>query len=156
MVATKYLLGIRLTVKGLIIDPTIPGDWKGCEIMRVYRGCELKIDVENLDGVQHDVKRIHTFDSGSGIGLNEKTTKLMSELFFRDGMHPDMPIMSLGAVAKEVLEGMAPVEFISCGPDDLYQQGRDCCDYLRDAGVDVEFKEFEKSIHGFIEVNYAE
>lgn len=54
--ATQYLLGVRPTVKGLVIDPTIPSDWKGYDIMRVYRSCELNIHVENPDGVQHGVK----------------------------------------------------------------------------------------------------
>lgn len=56
--ATQYLLGIRPTVKGLVIDPTIPGDWKGYDVTRIYRGCELKIHVENPNGVQHGVESI--------------------------------------------------------------------------------------------------
>lgn len=56
--ATQYLLGIRPTVKGLVIDPAIPGEWKGYDVVRFYRGCRLDIHVENPDGVQHGVKRI--------------------------------------------------------------------------------------------------
>ena len=55
---TQYLLGVRPTVKGLIIDPAIPGDWKGYTVSRRYRGCELNIRVSNPDGVQQDVKKI--------------------------------------------------------------------------------------------------
>lgn len=56
--ATQYLLGIRPTVKGLVIDPTIPGDWKGYDVTRIYHGCELNIHVDNPNGVQHGVKSI--------------------------------------------------------------------------------------------------
>lgn len=56
--ATQYLLGVRPTVKGLLLDPAIPSDWKGYRVTRVYRGCELTIQVENPGGVQHGVKRV--------------------------------------------------------------------------------------------------
>ncbi len=98
----------------------------------------------------------HTFDAGLGMGVDEKATKLMSELFFRNGMNSDMPIMSPCVASKEYLVRLAPVEFISCGPDDLYQQGLEYCKHLLDAGVDVVFKEFETATHGFMEVNYPE
>lgn len=58
VVATQYLLGIRPTVKGLVIDPTIPSDWKGYVVDRVYRGCKIKIEVLNPNGVQHGVNSI--------------------------------------------------------------------------------------------------
>jgi cellobiose phosphorylase len=56
--ATQYLLGIRPTVKGLVIDPTIPADWKGYTVKRIYRGCELTIELKNPNGVQHGVKSV--------------------------------------------------------------------------------------------------
>lgn len=56
--ATQYLLGVRPTAKGLVIDPAIPGDWKGYSVKRVYRGCTLDIRVSNPEGVQHGVKQI--------------------------------------------------------------------------------------------------
>ena len=55
---TQYLLGIRPTLKGLVIDPAIPGDWKGYMVTRIYRGCKLNIEVKNPKGVQHGVERI--------------------------------------------------------------------------------------------------
>lgn len=58
VVSTQYLLGIRPTLKGLLIDPCIPSDWKQFSIKRVYRGCELDINVLNRNGVQHGVKSI--------------------------------------------------------------------------------------------------
>ena len=58
VVATQYLLGIRPTLKGLLIDPSIPTDWDGFTVERTYRGCHLTIRVENPDHVQHGVKEL--------------------------------------------------------------------------------------------------
>lgn len=66
--ATQYLLGIRPTVKGLVIDPTIPADWKDYTVKRIYRDCELTIEVKNPNGVQHGVKSV-TLD-GTGVDGN--------------------------------------------------------------------------------------
>ena len=55
---TQYLLGIRPALKGLVIDPSIPSDWDGYKVTRVYRGCKLNIEVQNPKGVQHGVERI--------------------------------------------------------------------------------------------------
>ena len=56
--ATQYLLGVRPTVKGLVLDPSIPAAWKGFSVSRVYRGCELNIQVVNPNGVQHGVRSV--------------------------------------------------------------------------------------------------
>jgi len=45
--ATQYLLGIRPTVKGLLIAPCIPAGWKGFNVSRIFRGCVLDITVDN-------------------------------------------------------------------------------------------------------------
>ena len=59
VVATQYLLGIRPVAKGLVIDPCIPSDWKGFTVKRVFRGCELDIQVENKNGTQKGVKELY-------------------------------------------------------------------------------------------------
>ena len=56
--ATQYLLGIRPSVKGLVIDPVLPADWEGFCVSRHYRGCELRVEVKKPVGVQHGVKRV--------------------------------------------------------------------------------------------------
>ncbi len=58
VVATQYLLGIRPTLKGLLIDPSIPAEWDGFTVERSFRGCHLTIRVENPDHVQHGVKEL--------------------------------------------------------------------------------------------------
>lgn len=58
VVSTQYILGIRPTVKGLVIDPCIPADWDGFTVTRIYRGCALSIEVTNPSMIQHGVKEI--------------------------------------------------------------------------------------------------
>lgn len=58
VVSTQYLLGIRPTLRGLVIDPCIPKEWKGFEAERLWRGCRLHIRVENA-GVEHGVKALY-------------------------------------------------------------------------------------------------
>ncbi len=79
VVATQYLLGIRPTIKGLLIDPTIPADWDTYTVERLYRGCNLSILVENPEHVQHGVKKVTV--NGEDIDLTEGvyiTEKLLS------------------------------------------------------------------------------
>lgn len=58
VMATQYILGIRPTRKGLLIDPSIPAEWDGYTVERNYRDCKLTIHVENPDHVQHGVKTV--------------------------------------------------------------------------------------------------
>ena len=58
VVATQYILGIRPTLKGLLIDPSIPAEWDQYTVERIYRGCKLTIQVENPNHVQHGVKTV--------------------------------------------------------------------------------------------------
>ncbi len=54
--ATKYILGIRPTYEGLIVDPSIPPEWDGFEAVRKWRGATYRITVKNPDHVEHGVK----------------------------------------------------------------------------------------------------
>jgi len=56
--ATRWMLGVRLGFDGMIVDPCIPGDWKGFEVTRRWRGATYHIVVQNPDGVQKGVKSI--------------------------------------------------------------------------------------------------
>ncbi len=55
---TKYILGVRPTFKGLSINPCIPSDWNGFEVVRKWRGATYRIKVKNPDGVETGVKQI--------------------------------------------------------------------------------------------------
>jgi N,N'-diacetylchitobiose phosphorylase len=56
--ATRWILGIRLTFDGLIVDPCIPGDWAGFEAVRRWRGATFHITVRNPFHVQKGVRTI--------------------------------------------------------------------------------------------------
>ena len=56
--ATRWILGVRLSFEGLIIDPCIPADWSGFEVVRQWRGATFRIAVANPDGVEKGVKSI--------------------------------------------------------------------------------------------------
>ena len=56
--ATQYLLGIRPSFTGLIVDPCIPHDWKEFRVSRKWRGSTYEIHVVNPDGVEKGVRSI--------------------------------------------------------------------------------------------------
>lgn len=58
VVATQYILGIRPTLKGLLIDPSIPSEWDGYTVERIYRGHKLHINVKNPGHICHGVKSV--------------------------------------------------------------------------------------------------
>ncbi|GAA3799441.1 GH36-type glycosyl hydrolase domain-containing protein [Cellulomonas soli] len=55
---TKYVLGVRLTLDGLVVDPAIPHDWDGFEMRREWRGTVYDIEVRNPDRVSHGVRTL--------------------------------------------------------------------------------------------------
>ncbi|TDO77220.1 chitobiose phosphorylase [Halanaerobium saccharolyticum] len=55
---TQWILGVRISYQGLIIDPCIPSDWEEFEIKRKWRGAEYNIKVKNPDSVKKGVKEI--------------------------------------------------------------------------------------------------
>ncbi|MBI2429322.1 MAG: N,N'-diacetylchitobiose phosphorylase, partial [Ignavibacteriales bacterium] len=56
--ATKWILGIRPQFNGLVIDPCIPKEWKGFEVVRKWRGATYKIIVKNTNNVEKGVSSI--------------------------------------------------------------------------------------------------
>jgi N,N'-diacetylchitobiose phosphorylase len=56
--ATQWILGVRLSFDGLIVDPCVPSDWKQFEVNRVWRGATFRIRVDNPDGVEHGVRTV--------------------------------------------------------------------------------------------------
>ena len=56
--ATRYMLGIRPQFDHLLIDPCVPADWKEFKMVRVWRGAEYKITVQNPDAVMKGVREI--------------------------------------------------------------------------------------------------
>ncbi len=56
--ATKYILGIKPTYRGLMIDPCIPSDWQEFVVVRKWRGAVYKILVRNPDKVEKGIKSL--------------------------------------------------------------------------------------------------
>lgn len=56
--ATKYIMGVRATYNGLIIDPCVPKSWDKFSITKQFRGAEYQISVTNPDGVSKGIKSI--------------------------------------------------------------------------------------------------
>ncbi len=66
---TKYVLGVRLALDGLVVDPSIPRDWDGFEVRREWRGAVYDIEVRNPDHVSKGVRSV-TVD---GVGHDPAT-----------------------------------------------------------------------------------
>lgn len=58
-VGTHYILGIRPTIEGLEIDPSIPQEWDGFTYKRQFRGATYYIEVDNSSHVSKGVKQIY-------------------------------------------------------------------------------------------------
>ncbi len=53
-----YILGIRPTFAGLLIDPKIPSHWPGYKVTRPFRGAIYQIEVTNPDNVSMGVESL--------------------------------------------------------------------------------------------------
>ena len=58
LITVEYLLGIRATAEGLIIDPVIPPAWKKFSVERSFRGAGYRITVQNPYGVGRGVRSV--------------------------------------------------------------------------------------------------
>ncbi|MBN1409213.1 MAG: hypothetical protein JW969_00115 [Spirochaetales bacterium] len=58
-VVIEYILGVRATVDGLLINPRLPADWDACKITRKYRSAEYRINLHKTGPGKHsDIKEI--------------------------------------------------------------------------------------------------
>ena len=55
---SQWILGIRTTFQGLLIDPCIPKDWDSFNLIRKWRGATFDIRVKNPNQVNKGVKEI--------------------------------------------------------------------------------------------------
>ncbi len=83
--ATQYILGVRASCGGLVIDPCVPGGWDGFEVTRIFRGATYRISVANPGGVCSGVKRIKVGrreTDGNVVPIAEpgKTVRVKAEL----------------------------------------------------------------------------
>ncbi len=52
---SQYILGLKPTLEGLMVDPCVPADWDGFALTRRYRGVTYQIEVANPDHVEKGV-----------------------------------------------------------------------------------------------------
>ncbi len=55
---TEWILGIRASSEGLVIDPCIPKEWKEYSVKRIFRGVTYHITVKNPKKVSHCVEKV--------------------------------------------------------------------------------------------------
>ncbi len=55
---TEWILGIRATREGLLVDPCIPKKWKGFSMKRIFRGTTYNIIVKNPKKISSSVKKV--------------------------------------------------------------------------------------------------
>ncbi len=56
--ASQYILGIRPSLEGLMVDPCLPEHLKECRISRTFRGTEYHITIKNPNNAQKGIKRL--------------------------------------------------------------------------------------------------
>ena len=57
-VGLEWILGIRATTEGLLIDPCIPASWSGFRVTRIFRGAKYSFEVRNPNHVQCGLKEL--------------------------------------------------------------------------------------------------
>ncbi|MBC8193153.1 MAG: N,N'-diacetylchitobiose phosphorylase [Candidatus Marinimicrobia bacterium] len=55
---SQWILGVRTTFEGLVIDPCIPRDWDAFGLTRKWRGANFDIQVSNPDRVSKGIKEL--------------------------------------------------------------------------------------------------
>ncbi len=53
----EWVLGVRASLEGLVVDPCIPARWKRFEVKRTFRGAVYHIKVKNPEGVMCGVRK---------------------------------------------------------------------------------------------------
>ena len=57
-VAYDFILGVRPSYAGLVIDPVVPPSWRSFRVERVFRGARYLVEVENPDGVERGIASV--------------------------------------------------------------------------------------------------
>jgi len=81
---TQYILGVRPTYEGLLIDPCIPSEWEGFSVTRRFRNATYEIEVKNPNKKMKGVSSLHIngkLIDGTIIPIMEKGTyKVLVEM----------------------------------------------------------------------------
>ncbi len=65
---TQFILGVRPTYAGLLVDPCIPAAWDGFKVQRTARGARYAIEVHNPRHVNKGVAKVEV--DGKGVKVN--------------------------------------------------------------------------------------
>lgn len=65
---TEGILGLNPEAEGIVIDPSIPSEWKNFTMRKMFRGKVLNVTVNNPNGSQHGVRKV-TVNGSSIDGL---------------------------------------------------------------------------------------
>ncbi len=84
-VGLEWILGIRPTFAGLVIDPCIPAAWEDFSIRRRFRGAIYQIEVKNPEHVNGGVKEI--LIDGEKYAANCLSTKPALPFFEAESTH---------------------------------------------------------------------
>lgn len=74
-IVVEWILGVRPSEGGLIIDPCIPKEWKGYKVKRTFRETVYHINVKNVSGSSHGVKKIIVNDVEQNCNLIKQREK---------------------------------------------------------------------------------
>ena len=78
---TEGILGLKPEAKGLVIDPSIPSEWKSFTMKKKFRGRLLNITVNNPDGKEHGVKKVLVNgEAAEGLLIEETALKDVNEI----------------------------------------------------------------------------
>jgi cellobiose phosphorylase len=75
----EWILGVRASREGLIVDPSIPSTWKKYSIIRKFRGVTYNITVKNPCNVSSGIKDV-TID-GERIEVKQDSSYVLLPIF---------------------------------------------------------------------------
>jgi len=79
-IGLDYILGLRPTLKGMVIDPNIPSAWEGYSVQRKYRGKIIRMHVSNPQGKNRGVRSISVNGvelDGNLLDVTQYTTEVL-------------------------------------------------------------------------------
>ncbi|MDC7227789.1 MAG: glycosyl transferase [Spirochaetales bacterium] len=75
--ASQWILGIRPSFDGLVIDPCLPPEMKKVEVVRYFRGTRYEIKIDNPDGLSKGEPMTVPFTDGPGrVKVNFRSCRL--------------------------------------------------------------------------------
>lgn len=74
--AVQFILGIRADYDGLIIEPVLPPEIKNAEVLRIFRGIEYYISIENKSSKNLIIKSKQAKITGNKVLFDDKHKKV--------------------------------------------------------------------------------